>query len=110
VSSRRRASARTLALLLGTLVGLVSGCFSGYDLEDKEPPPGFPGGICLPEGCYGAVECLTSEDVCIDPTDPCKGIYCGGNGTCAIDLQNDNLPFCVCDPGYTNEMYAFFCM
>jgi hypothetical protein len=91
------------------IVSLGFGCFKGYDLEDKEPPPGYAGGFCLPEGCYDAVECLVEHNVCVDPFDPCRGIYCGGHGTCAIDMTNGNQPLCVCDLGYTNDAYAFFC-
>jgi hypothetical protein len=91
------------------LASLGLGCFTGYDLEDKQAPPGYAGGICLPQGCYDAVECLTEHDVCFDPAEPCRGIYCGGHGTCTIDMNNDDQPLCVCDPGYTNEVYAFFC-
>lgn len=109
MSAPQRA-ARTWLALLSLALGSASACFTGYDLEDKEPPPGFPGGVCLPEGCYGAVECMVEEDVCIDPVDPCKGVYCGGHGTCAIDMTMGNQPFCVCDPGYSNETYAFFCI
>jgi len=97
--------ALALAFGLGSL-----GCFEGFDLEDKEPPPGYAGGVCLPQGCYEAVECLVEHDICVDPADPCRGIYCGGNGTCTIDMTKGNQPLCVCDVGFSNETYAYFCI
>lgn len=90
-------------------LGLVFGCYHGFDVEDKQPPPGHPGGTCLNQGCYNAGVCHVQEDVCLDPVDPCKGIYCAGYGACGIDLDT-NYPFCSCDPGYTNDPYAYFCI
>jgi hypothetical protein len=90
-------------------LGLVLGCYQGFDVEDKEPPPGHPGGTCLNENCYDPGACYVEENVCIDPADPCKGIYCAGHGTCGIDIDT-NHPFCSCDAGYTNEPYAYFCI
>ncbi|MCA9684684.1 MAG: hypothetical protein KC431_29950 [Myxococcales bacterium] len=87
------------------------GCFHGYDLEDKEPPPGYPGGTCVPgAGCRLPSVCYEEFGICYDQNDPCKGIYCGGNGTCTIDMANQNRPLCVCDPGYSNDAFAFFCL
>jgi hypothetical protein len=94
--------------LVGLSLGLGLGCYHGFDVEDKQPPAGYPGGQCMGGACYGTTECVADENVCIDPADPCKGIYCGGNGACGLDLDT-NLPFCTCDPGYTNEIYAYFC-
>jgi hypothetical protein len=97
--------------LVGLSIGFglgSGGCYHGFDVEDKQPPPGYPGGKCLPAGCYDAVECYMDENICIEPTNPCKGIYCAGFGTCGVDLDT-NLPFCQCDPGYTNEVYAYYC-
>ena len=37
----------------------------------------------------GAVCDRHAEGVCIDPLDPCKGIYCAGYGTCAIDFDTN---------------------
>jgi hypothetical protein len=99
----------TPGLVPGLVLALVFGCYHGFDVEEKEPPPGHPGGTCLPEGCYGANECYAEEDVCLDPVDPCKGIYCAGFGSCGVDLDT-NRPFCSCDSGYTNEPYAYFCI
>jgi hypothetical protein len=58
--------------------------------------------------CYLPAVCIDEHEVCHDPFDPCKGIYCSGNGTCGVDMAT-SLPFCVCDPGYTNQAYAYFC-
>lgn len=101
-----------LLALAAALVGLgvgVSGCYRGFDVDDKQPPPGYAGGQCLPAGCYEPAACLDGENICLDTLDPCKGVYCGGYGTCGIDLDT-NIPFCACDPGYTNEPYAYFCV
>ena len=99
----------TLAYCLALGVAAVFGCYRGFDVEDKQPPPGHAGGTCLQGGCYNGVQCYAEENICLDPADPCKGIYCGGNGSCGIDIDT-NYPFCACDPGYTNEPYAYFCI
>ncbi|PRP93636.1 hypothetical protein [Enhygromyxa salina] len=99
---------RSHTALLAVLLASV-GCYRGFDVEDKQPPPGYPGGSCLVgSGCNQGAQCLAEAQVCIDPLDPCKGIYCGGNGSCSFDLDT-NAPFCACDPGFTNESFAFFC-
>jgi hypothetical protein len=97
---------RTLAALV---LAALAGCFHGFDVEDKEPPPGYPGGSCVAEDCYPPADCITDENVCYDTTDPCKGIYCGGHGTCGFDMDTQ-LPFCSCDLNYTNEPYAYYCI
>ncbi|NVB37996.1 hypothetical protein G6O69_09145 [Pseudenhygromyxa sp. WMMC2535] len=103
--SRRAA----LGLALGVLFGLGA-CFSGADLDDKEPPPGYAGGSCVEgQGCRVPALCYEGPEVCYDPTDPCEGFYCGGHGTCTIDMDNGNRPLCVCELGYSNETYAFYC-
>jgi hypothetical protein len=104
--ARRTLAALVLAALTGAGFG---GCFHGFDVEDKEPPPGHPGGACVTGGCYVPSVCITDEDVCYDPMDPCKGIYCGGHGTCGLDMATQ-LPFCSCDLNYTNEPYAYYCI
>ena len=102
---------KPLALLaVAALTVMVApGCYRGFDVEDKQPPPGHPGGECLAGECYLPTACIVDEQVCYDPSEPCKGIYCGGNGTCGIDMET-NLPFCSCDPGFSNEPYAYFCL
>lgn len=99
-------AAPRIALL--ALVGVVA-CYHGYDVEDKQVPPGYAGGQCQGSACIDGSVCYVDEGVCIDPLDPCKGIYCAGYGTCAIDYET-NIPFCTCDPGFTNEPYAYFCI
>jgi hypothetical protein len=94
-----------LAALLGAGFG---GCYRGSELEFKQPPPGHAGGQCIGGECYGQYACITDESVCYDPADPCKGIYCSGYGTCALDIDT-NIPVCVCDPGFDNELFAYFC-
>lgn len=93
--------------LLGVLL-TGAGCYHGFDVEDKEPSPGYPGGTCVVGSCYEGAACEAEQQVCIDPVNPCKGFYCGGNGTCAVDLDT-SMPFCTCDPGFTNESFAYFC-
>lgn len=95
------------ALAVGLALGAVGACYRGGDLDEKEPPPGEIGGACI-EGLCNAGMCVHGQ-ICYDPQDPCKGIYCGGNGTCFQDLDNLNTPVCVCDAGYQNETYAYFC-
>ena len=87
---------------------MLVGCYSGGDRE-KEPPPGFPGGFCLaPNGtCHEGTCDVAGGAYCYDPVDPCKGIFCGGNGVCLINAEQK--PSCECDPGFSNEMYALFC-
>lgn len=105
---RSRLRLSVIALVASFALGSLAGCYRGYDVEDKQPPPGYAGGQCNAGQCYDGSMCLAGESVCFDPLDPCKGIYCGGNGTCGVDLDT-SLPFCACDPGYANEPYAFFC-
>ena len=110
VATRGLESASRLILLAALLGSVGAGaCYRGYDLEDKEPPPGHAGGACLMQGCYDMGQCYEDEQICYDPADPCKGIYCGGNGVCGVDIDT-GLPFCQCDPGFSNETYAFYCM
>jgi hypothetical protein len=103
--ARRTLAALALVALIGAGFG---GCYRGFDVEDKQPLPGHAGGSCVLEDCYEPYSCIDEHQVCYDPADPCKGIYCAGYGTCGFDMGT-NLPFCSCDPGYTNEVYAYFC-
>lgn len=100
---------RQLRWLAPWLVVVLGGCYTGGELEDKEPPPGYPGGFCLaPEAtCNSGLVCF-DDSICYDPAEPCKGVFCGGNGVCVIDVD-DGAPRCMCDPGYTNETYSHFC-
>ena len=101
----QRAAAGLLAAGLG--LGLAA-CFTGAELEDKEPPAGHPGGLCLQgDTCEDGGVC-SEGGACYDPDDPCKGFSCGGNGMCMIDGQ-DYFPYCECDPGYDNAQYLYYC-
>lgn len=102
---RRTLAAFALAALTGAGFG---GCYRGFEIEDKQPPPGHAGGSCVNDGCYLPYACILDHQICYEPTDPCKGIYCGGHGTCGLDMAT-NLPFCSCDLGYENQAYAYFC-
>ncbi len=95
-------------LVLAALLGAGYGCYRGFDIEDKQPPPGHAGGSCVLDDCYEPYACIVDDQVCYDPLDPCKGIYCAGYGTCVLDMDT-NQPACVCEPGFTNEVYAYFC-
>ena len=102
-----RCRSLTKVALVGALGLLGAGCYSGAELEDKEPPPGYPGGRCLDTGgCLDGI-CLDGE-ACFDPDDPCKGFYCGGNGSCMVEVD-DGAPMCMCDLGYSNAPYTYFC-
>jgi len=95
--------------LLGLLVLLcLPACYRGGERE-KEPPPGYPGGFCLaPSGtCYDGACDIPGGAYCYDPADPCRGIFCGGNGSCLPNAEAK--PTCACDPGYSNATYALFC-
>jgi hypothetical protein len=92
------------ALLCGLL--WAAGCYEGPG--PKEPPPGSPGGLCAPGGyCDEPTSvCDPEGDFCYDKFNVCRGIFCGGNGLCnAVDGK----PTCVCEPGYSNEMYSLYC-
>ncbi|MEZ4429368.1 MAG: hypothetical protein R3A51_16965 [Nannocystaceae bacterium] len=85
-------------------------CYSGGERE-KEPPPGYPGGLCRSEPmtpCEEPALCDLEGGYCYDPDDPCTGVFCGGFGECFID-QSSLLPQCRCDPGYFNERYFLIC-
>lgn len=97
---------RMVTVLLALAAGASAGCYSGNDLENKEPAPGEIGGECVAGACRVGT-CLDGG-ICYDPADPCLGIYCGGHGTCVIDID-ENTPTCQCEPGYNNELYAHFC-
>ncbi|MEM9453523.1 MAG: hypothetical protein AAGF11_05040 [Myxococcota bacterium] len=98
-------------LVLGSILGLgsVSGCYRGGE-RDKNPPPGLPGGLCLaPNGVCQRGICNRSENYCYEAMDPCLGFFCGGEGRgiCTPDAQG--LPNCLCDPGYSNDLYPLYC-
>ncbi len=110
---RPRARLRSVAAL-GLLLS-ATGCFRGGERE-KEPPPGYAGGLCLaptttmPEPhCVDGSLCNVDRGFCYDPFDPCRGFFCGGSdrGQCTVD--QDNLPMCMCLPGYSTERYELLC-
>ncbi|GEM_PF-1672802 len=110
----RRALQREFRRARGTLVvgvALLFGapaCFDGAELDQKEPPPGHPGGQCIDGEFCSAGVCWEGE-ACYEPNKPCQGFYCGGNGTCMVNA--DTLaPYCLCDPGYSNAEYSFYCI
>lgn len=88
----------------------LAACYEGAEEEGKEAPPGYPGGWCLETR-----NCLESNWICnvdgfycYDITAPCEGMYCGWHGVCNVDPES-KLPFCVCDPGYSNDNYSLYC-
>jgi hypothetical protein len=88
---------------------LLAACYQGGERE-KEPPPGYPGGFCLaPDGhcVVGMCDVMGGAAYCYDPQDPCKGVFCGGHGACVITPESK--PACMCDAGFSNEMFALFC-
>jgi hypothetical protein len=91
-------------LLAGLLTAV--GCYSGGELEDKQPPPGELGGECINGAC--TVGACLDGGIGYDPMDPCRGIYCGGAGTCVLDLEDDT-PECACEPGYDTAIFTHFC-
>lgn len=52
--------------------------------------------------------CNRERNFCYDPTDPCKGFFCGGSdrGVCGVV---DNEPACTCAPGFENETFDLYC-
>jgi hypothetical protein len=88
---------------------LLAGCYDGPD--SLEPEPGYPGGLCIePAGICAQPnwECEGDGRYCVDPADPCRGVYCGEHGVCAIDGDSDR-PVCTCEQGYSNYRYRLYC-
>lgn len=89
------------------LLGLATGCYDGPG--EPEPPPGSPGGLCYEAGtCDEAYPCEAVGKYCYDPVDPCRGVFCSEHGLCVVD-DEDGLPVCMCDPGYSNFRYTLVC-
>ncbi|RMG98398.1 MAG: hypothetical protein D6705_05985 [Deltaproteobacteria bacterium] len=118
-SMRRRpptAAFRRFASVIGVFAFLaLAGCFRGGERE-KEPPPGYAGGLCLaptaamPQPhCVDGSVCNAERGFCYDPFDPCRGFFCGGSdrGACVVDAEN--LPSCTCFAGYSTEQYELLC-
>lgn len=102
--------ARAWVLAACTLAVSPLACYEGAEEEGKEAPPGYPGGWCLETR-----NCLESNWICnvdgfycYDITAPCEGMYCGWHGVCNVDPET-KLPFCICDPGYSNDNYSLYC-
>ena len=53
--------------------------------------------LCEPVGLY-----------CYDTAAPCRGVLCGGHGSCSVGAET-GLPTCACEPGYNNFEYALIC-
>lgn len=105
---RTLAWCRSLACIVGFAAMAVVGCYDG--LDDAEPPPGSPGGLCHPETktCDLGYPCEPVGQYCYDPVDPCRGVFCNGHGTCFPDADKD-LPVCMCEVGYSNYRYTLYC-
>lgn len=96
--------------LLAALLPLaaLAACYEGPG--PLEPPPGSPGGLCLePLKVCDQPDwvCDPAGGFCYDPTQPCRGVFCGEHGSCQPD--KNNLPVCFCDPGYSNAAYSLYC-
>ena len=59
---------------------------------------GAEGPICVCDHGY-----TLQDDVCKEtsPNNPCKSVYCAGNGVCAVG--HDDTPVCLCRPGYYSD-------
>lgn len=96
---------RRIAGALALCAGLIAGCYEG--LDEPEPPPGSPGGLCLEtKTCDGGFPCDPVGEYCYDPANPCAGVFCGDAGTCAPVAGK---PACTCEPGFSNFRYTLFC-
>lgn len=98
-----------IAAALLIVLGLGDACYQG-DERDKDPPPGLPGGLCLaPDGYCELGSCNRERNFCFEPTDPCKGFFCGGEdrGVCFPDSNGD--PSCQCAPGFNNQTFDLYC-
>lgn len=88
--------------------GPLAGCYDGAD--EPEPPRGSPGGLCYEETntCDLTFPCDPVGKYCYDPVDPCRGVFCNGHGTCAVDAD-EGTPVCMCELGYSNFRYTLYC-
>lgn len=109
MKSRRKLASLSVGstLLCGLL--LMPGCYEGPG--PLEPAPGAPGGLCHePEGTCDEIfwPCEPVGRFCYDAANVCRGVLCGGHGTCSKDKAT-KLPVCTCEPGYNNVEYALIC-
>lgn len=98
-----------LALVPVLVLGVAGSCYEGPG--PLEPAPGSPGGLCHePEGSCDEVfwPCEPVGRFCYDAANVCRGVLCGGHGTCSKDKET-KLPVCTCEPGYGNFEYALIC-
>lgn len=104
-----RLAPRIRAFLALAGIVLLASCYRGGERE-KEPPVGYPGGFCLAPNasCHEGACDVQGGAYCYDPADPCRGVFCGGHGTCLPNAAGK--PTCMCEPGYGNETYALYCM
>ena len=113
--TQRRVVPRKAALLVAlTTVGLglgvgLGGCYHGFDVEDKQPPPGHPGGSCVQDDCYQPYACISAEQVCLRPRRSVQGHLLLRPRDSACSTWARTSPVCSCDVGYSNEVYAYFC-
>lgn len=97
------------SLLCGLLLAMAGSCYEGPG--PLEPAPGAPGGLCHePEGVCDEIfwPCEPVGRFCYDAANVCRGVLCGGHGTCSKD-KTTKLPVCTCEPGYGNFEYALIC-
>lgn len=93
---------------MGVAVG-ATGCFTG-DEREKDPPPGYPGGLCLaPDGWCEEGVCNRDENYCFDQQDPCRGVFCGGSDRGECMVGTEGMPQCTCFEGFEGETYALYC-
>ena len=93
------------------LVGLaLTACYQGGDRE-KEPPPGYAGGLCNAGACQDGSVCdpTLGVGVCYFPDDPCHGFYCGGEDRGACVPGPDNRPTCACNFEWIAEPNPLYC-
>ncbi len=99
----------TKTALVGVCAAFLASCYTGGERE-KEAPPGYPGGQCVDRGqptCEDPAWVCVDGGFCMDTSDPCNGVFCGGFGSCFLNDQQ--LPYCDCDDGYNNERYTLYC-
>lgn len=109
VQLRQELASLASSFLCGLLLLAAGACYEGPG--PLEPAPGSPGGLCIePEGACDEVfwPCEPVGRFCYDAASVCRGVLCGGHGTCSKD-KTTKLPVCTCEPGYSNVEYALLC-
>ena len=107
--------ARAHLAVAGLSTLLLANCYRGGERE-KEPPPGYAGGLCLAPTqtnpsphCEDGFVCIPDPGFCYDPFDPCEGVFCGGSDRGMCQVTQDGLPSCACLPGYSTEQFELLC-